>query len=122
MMIQLLKSKIMELLVTESHINYPGSISIPEELLIASGIRQFELVHVNNKTNGNRILTYAVINKEKGKVTINGAASRLFQKGDLIHVLSYAFMDENEAATFIPALVIADQHNNLVETKPYSFD
>jgi len=118
MLIQVLKSKIQKLIVTESSIDYPGSISIPEELLLASGIRQFEMVHVNNKTNGNRITTYAVVNKE-GCVTINGAASKLFNKGDEVHVLAYTYASDEELTNFSPTLVLTDNENKLLETKPY---
>jgi aspartate 1-decarboxylase len=122
MTIQILKSKIQGVIVTESNIDYPGSISLPSELLTASGIKQFELVHVNNRTNGNRIITYAIKNKENGRVTINGAASKFFQKGDTIHVLAFAFIDESEAASFQPTLVLTDKENNVIESKPYSID
>ncbi len=122
MMIQILKAKILEVTVTESNIDYPGSISLPDELLKASGIKQFELVHVNNKTNGNRIITYAVRNKQKGKVTINGAASKHFLKGETIHILAYALVNEQEADTFQPILVITDRENNVIESKPYTID
>lgn len=120
-MIQILKSKIQALCVTESHIDYPGSISLSGELLDASGIKQFELVHVNNRTNGNRIVTYAVRNNQKGRVTINGAASKLFQNGDIVHVLAFAYMDEKETEMFQPTLVITDSDNNVIESKPYIF-
>lgn len=122
MTIQILKSKIQGVIVTESNIDYPGSISLPTELLKASGIKQFELVHVNNKTNGNRIITYAVKNNHKGRVTINGAASKLFQKGDTVHVLTFASIDESEAETFRPTLVLTDKENNVIESKPYTID
>jgi aspartate 1-decarboxylase len=121
MMLQLLKTKIQQLVVSESSSEYPGSISLPGELLDASGIKQFELVHVNNKTNGNRIVTYAVRNKRPGFVTVNGAASRLFQKGDIVHVLAFAWLTEAEAAEFQPTLVLADQENRVIESKPYTF-
>jgi aspartate 1-decarboxylase len=122
MLLQILKSKIQSLIVMESHTDYPGSISLSEELMLAAGIKQFELVHVNNKTNGNRILTYAVPNKQKGRVTINGAASKLFQKGDVIHVLTFAYINESETDAFQPILVITNEENNVVEIKPYKFD
>ena len=122
MMLQILKAKIQELIVTESNINYPGSISLPEELLKVSGIKPFELVHVNNKTNGNRILTYAVSNNRKGFVSINGAASKHFQKGHKIHVLAYAFLNESEVETFQPTLVITDKENDIIESKPYQLN
>ena len=122
MMLQILKAKIQELIVTESNINYPGSISLPEELLKVSGIKPFELVHVNNKTNGNRILTYAVSNNRKGFVSINGAASKHFQRGDKIHVLAFAFLKESEVETFQPTLVITDKENDIIESKPYQLN
>ena len=122
MTIQILKSKIQGVIVTESNIEYPGSISLPTELLAASGIKQFELVHVNNKANGHRIITYAVKNNQRGRVTINGAASKFFQKGDTVHVLAFASIDESEAETFQPTLVLTDKENNVIESKPYTFD
>lgn len=122
MLLQILKSKIQEIIVTESSIDYPGSISLPSELFAASGIKPFELVHVNNKTNGSRIITYAVKNSEKGRVTVNGAASHLFRKGDVIHVLSFVLLDESEVAAHRPILVITDKDNNVIEKKPYLFD
>jgi aspartate 1-decarboxylase len=117
----MLKTKIKELTVSESSINYPGSISLPDEILKASGIRQFELVHVNNKTNGNRITTYAVKNNSPGRVTVNGAASHLFSKGDQIHVLAYALVNEAECEGCQPLLVITDEENRVVSAKPYIF-
>ena len=122
MIIQMLKAKIQEITVSESNINYPGSISLSEDIMLASGIRQFELVHVNNKTNGNRIITYAVKNRQRGIVTINGAASKLFQQGDAVHVLAFAFINESEAETFRPILVRTDKENNVIEAKPYTLD
>ncbi|PBQ34660.1 aspartate 1-decarboxylase [Sphingobacteriaceae bacterium] len=122
MMIQMLKTKIKELTVSESSIHYPGSISLPEEILKASGIKPFEMVHVNNKTNGNRITTYAVKSKTPGQVTLNGAASHHFSKGDQIHVLAYALLNEGECDTFEPILVLTDKENRLLSAKPYLFD
>lgn len=121
MLTQLLKSKIQELVVTESSIEYPGSISLPEELMKAANIKQFELVHVNNKSNGNRIQTYAVASNSSGRVTLNGAASRLFQKGDHIHVLSFSYFNEQEAETHIPVLLKCNINNQLVESGDYVF-
>src|SRR5688572_4168972 len=115
MLIQVLKSKIQELTVSESSALYPGSIAIPEELMKAASIREFELVYVNNKSNGNRIITYAVPSGKKGYVTVNGAASLLFNKGDSIHVLTYAYLDQKESEEFRPMLVKADKTNLLKE-------
>jgi aspartate 1-decarboxylase len=121
MQIQILKAKIKELIVSESSVDYPGSIALPEELLQAAGIRQFEMVYVNNKTNGNRITTYAVKSMAKGFVTVNGAASKLFNKGDIIHVLAYRYINEEEYELFQPQIVLANEHNELIESKLYIF-
>lgn len=122
MLIQLLKSKIQELVVSESSTAYPGSISIPDELMKAAGIRQFEMVYVNNKTNGSRITTYAVRSNQPGFVTVNGAAAKLFNVGDQIHVLSYAQFSEVEADAFQPTLVLANKNNRLAASQPYFFE
>lgn len=119
MMLQILKSKIQEVIVTESNINYPGSIALPEELLKASGIKPFELVHVNNKTNGNRIITYAVKSKAIGFVSVNGAASVLFSKGDVIHILAFTYLNSDEVDSFKPTLIIADKENNVLSSGSY---
>lgn len=120
MFITLLKSKIQELEVTESSIDYPGSISLPKTLMDAAGIRQFELVHVNNKSNGNRIQTYAVVSSAKGRVTVNGAASKLFRKGDKIHVTCFSIFPED--SDHCPLLVISNSKNQLISAKPYIFN
>lgn len=119
MLIHILKSKIQSLKVTESSIEYPGSISLPEGIMKAANIRQFEQVHVNNRSNGNRIVTYAISNNQNGKVTVNGAASRLFNPGDIIHVITFAMMEETEADTYIPMLVKLNSENALIEAMPY---
>ncbi|RPD46047.1 MULTISPECIES: aspartate 1-decarboxylase [Chitinophagaceae] len=121
MQIQLLRTKVQQLVVSESSENYPGSIALPDELIEASGLRLFELVHVNNLTNGNRIVTYVVRSKREGFVTLNGAASKLFSKGDKIHVLAYGYFDEAEAVGFEPRIIYADEMNRLKEVKTYSF-
>lgn len=120
MFLKILKVKIKSLVVTESNINYPGSISLPEDIIIASGLKPFELVYVNNKTNGNRITTYIVKNNIKGRVTINGAASKHFNAGDEIHVLAFAYLNAQEIEDFKPALVITNDLNMLVEVVPYN--
>ena len=122
MLLQLLRVKIQQLIVTESSENYPGSIALPDDLIEASGFRLFEQVHVNNLTNGNRIVTYVVRSNKPGYVSLNGAASKLFNKGDKIHVLAFGyFEDELECRGFQPTIVYADEHNKLIEAKEYIF-
>jgi len=122
MLLQLLRVKIQQLIVTESSESYPGSIALPDDLIEASGLRLFEQVHINNLTNGNRIVTYVVRSNKPGYVSLNGAASKLFNKGDKIHVLAFAYFEEEvEARGFQPTIVYADEHNKLIEAKEYIF-
>ena len=122
MFLQLLRVKIQQLIVSESSESYPGSIALPDDLLKASGFKLFEQVHVHNMSNGNRIMTYVVPSKKPGYVSLNGAASKKFNKGDKIHVLAYGFFDdEKEVENFQPTIVYADEKNNLTEAKKYIF-
>ena len=121
MLLQLLRAKIQQLIVSESSESYPGSIALPDEIIQAAGLRLFEQVHVNNLTNGNRIVTYVVRSKKEGFVTLNGAASKLFKKGDKIHVLAYAYFTEQDADDFEPRIIYTDAENRLIEAKTYSF-
>lgn len=121
MLIQLLRVKVQQLIVTESSESYPGSIALPDELIQAAGLRLFEQVHVNNLTNGNRIVTYVVRSNKQGFVSLNGAASKLFSKGDKIHVLAYAYFTEQNADEFEPRIIYTDAQNKLVEAKTYAF-
>jgi aspartate 1-decarboxylase len=118
MLLQLLRVKIQQLIVTESSESYPGSIALPDDLIEASGLRLFEQVHINNLTNGNRIVTYVVRSNKPGYVSLNGAASKLFNKGDKIHVLAFGYFEEEvEARGFQPTIVYADDHNKLIAQK-----
>lgn len=121
MFIQLLRTKVQQLIVTESSESYPGSIGLPDEIIEAAGFRLFEQVHVNNLSNGNRIVTYVVRSKKPGAVTLNGAASKLFKKGDKIHVLAYAYLSEQDADEFEPQIIYADENNKVIEVKTYVF-
>lgn len=117
-MIQLLKTKIQELIVTESSLDYPGSISLPEPIIKAAGLHVFELVYVNNKTSGQRITTYVVKSKTDDFVSLNGAAAHHFKKGDLIHVLAFCTLSEQRAKKHVPILVKTSD-NKLVSVEPY---
>ena len=120
MLIQLLRIKIQELIVSESSASYPGSIALPSEIIEATGLKLFEKVHVNNLTNGNRIVTYVVRSPKDGFVSLNGAASKKFNKGDKIHVLAYGYMDSDADEDFHPVILYADADNRLLEVKEYS--
>ncbi len=114
MQIEILKSKIHRVTVTDADINYMGSITIDEDLMEASNIIENEKVQVVNLNNGERLETY-VIRGERGSgvICMNGPAARKALKGDLLIVISYATMDFEEAKTHIPKLIYPDQNNKL---------
>ena len=114
MMIEILKSKIHRVSVTDANLNYIGSITIDEDLMDAANIIENERVHIYNINNGERFETY-VIKGERGSGTLclNGAAARLVQKGDLVIIVSYATMDFEEAKSWKPT-VIFPQENKIV--------
>lgn len=115
MMIQVFKSKIHRVRVTEANLNYVGSITLDEELMEAANILEGERVQVVNNNNGERLETY-VIKGERGSGTVclNGAAARKAEVGDILIVISYALMDFEEAKKFKPSAVFPDENNRLV--------
>ena len=106
MQIEVVKSKIHRVAVTEADLNYIGSITIDEDLMEAANIIENERVHIYNINNGERFDTY-VIKGERGSGTLclNGAAARLVQKGDLVIIVSYATMDFEEAKNLKPTII-----------------
>lgn len=121
MQLKLLKSKIQEVVVTESSLDYPGSIGLPNKLMKASKILPFEEVFVHNKTRGARIQTYAIPNGSENIVTLNGAAAHHFERGDQIHILTYAYVGNSETNTHQPTLVRCNPDNQITTTSAYSF-
>ena len=113
MFIEVVKSKIHRVTVTEANLNYIGSITIDEDLLDAANLIANEKVSIVNNNNGERIETY-IIKGERGSgvVCLNGAAARKAQPGDIIIVMSYAMMDFEEAKTFKPSVVFPDTATN----------
>lgn len=113
MNIEILKSKIHRITVTEANLEYIGSITLDEDLLDASNLIANEKVHVLNLMNGERIETY-VIKGERGSgvVCLNGPAAHKFCPGDIVIVVSYATMDFEEAKTFKPTIVFPDTATN----------
>ena len=113
MNIEVVKSKIHKVTVTEANLQYVGSISIDEDLLDAADIIENEKVQVVNLNNGERLDTY-VIKGERGSGTIclNGPASRKAAVGDVIIIISYASMDYSEAKNFVPRLIFPDTSTN----------
>ncbi len=116
MLIEILKSKIHRARVTQSDINYQGSITIDEELMDEVGIREYERVLVGNISNGNRFETYAIRgDRGSGSICLNGATARLGEVGDVLIILSFARMDEEEIKLFQPAIIVLDEHNAIVK-------
>ncbi|GGD55579.1 aspartate 1-decarboxylase [Pseudoxanthomonas indica] len=117
MHLSLLKTKIHRATVTHAELNYEGSIAIDGLLLDASGIREFEQVHIWDVTNGARFSTYAIRADEgSGIISLNGGAARHVQIGDLIIIAAFAGMSEAEADAFQPKLIYVDAANRITHT------
>ena len=112
----MLKSKIHRACVTEVNIDYEGSITIDKKLMEEADILPYEQVQVLNINNGARFTTYAM-EGESGEVCLNGAAARLAAKGDTIIILSYCYVEDDEAHNFAPKLVYVDAENAITKTK-----
>ena len=103
MYVEILKSKIHRVTVTDANLNYIGSITFDEDLINAANILPNEKVFIVNNNNGARFETYVIKGKKgSGEICLNGAAARLVQPGDIIIILAYAWMDSEEAKTFEP--------------------
>ncbi len=115
MNIQVLKSKIHRVKITQAELHYVGSITIDEALMEAANLIENEKVQIVNVNNGERLETY-VIKGERGSgmICMNGPAARKVQVGDIIIIISYATMDFEEAKHFKPSIIFPDQHNRLI--------
>lgn len=115
MNIQVLKSKIHRVKITQAELHYVGSITIDEALMEAANFIENEKVQIVNVNNGERLETY-VIKGERGSgmICMNGPAARKVQVGDVIIIISYASMDFEEAKSFKPTIIFPDQHNRLI--------
>ncbi len=115
MLIEVFKSKIHRVKVTESDLNYIGSITIDEDLIDAAGIIVGERVYIVNVNNGERFDTYVIKGKRgSGDICLNGPAARRVQKGDTIIIIAYAQMTPEEAQTFQPKIVFPNEETNLL--------
>ena len=113
MYIEVLKSKIHRVTVTEANLNYIGSITIDKDLMDAANLIEYEKVWILNNHNGERFVTYVIEGKRgSGVICVNGAAARRVQPGDIILILSYAQMDVEEAKQFKPTIVFPDTSTN----------
>lgn len=113
MLIEVVKSKIHNVSVTEANLNYIGSITIDEDLMDAANILENEKVQVVNINNGERLDTYVIKGKrDSGDICLNGAAARKVAVGDVVIIISYAAIDFNEARSFKPKIVFPDTNTN----------
>lgn len=113
MQIEVLKSKIHRVTVTEARLDYIGSITIDEDLLDASNIIPGERVYIVNNNNGARLDTYTIPGpRGSGVICLNGAAARLVQPGDIVIIMSYATMTPDEARAFRPTVIFPDTATN----------
>ena len=113
MQIEVLKSKIHRVTVTEANLNYVGSITIDADLMESANLIEFEKVSVVNINNGERFDTYVIKGgRGTGVICLNGAAARKVAVGDLVIIMSFALMDFEEAKTFKPKAVFPDSSTN----------
>ena len=110
----LFKSKIHRATVTHADLHYEGSVTIDEDLMDAADVCEYEAVHVWNITRGTRLQTYAIKGRRgSGVICINGAAAHLNQPGDLVILATFAEVEEAEARSFQPRVVLVDEHNRI---------
>ncbi len=116
MLVQMFKSKLHRVKVTQADLNYMGSITIDEALMEAGNLLEGERVQIVNNNNGERFETYVIRGeRDSGVICLNGAAARKVQLGDICIIISYAFMEYEEAKKFRPMTVIVDENNRIVQ-------
>lgn len=120
MVLEMLKSKIHRATVTQADVDYVGSITIDEELMINSGILEYEKVQVADVNNGNRFWTYVIAGeKGSGIICVNGAAAHKVELGDKVIIMSYAQMTEEEVKDNPPKVVFVDDDNKITRVTNY---
>ncbi len=122
MEIEILKSKIHTVKVTEANVEYNGSITIDADLLDAAKIKKYQQVYINNTANGSRIMTYVLPGQRgSGEVCMNGGAALHAKVGDLVHVLAFCRMSEEEADQYSPTLVFTEGKNQIASIEQYKY-
>ena len=115
MNIEILKSKIHRVKVTGADLNYIGSITIDKDLMEAANIVEGEKIHIVNNNNGERFVTYVIPgSRGSGEITVNGAAARKVNKGDILILITFASMNIEDAKTFNPRIIFPNEENNLL--------
>ena len=118
MMYTMMHGKIHRATVTEANLEYMGSITIDQDLMDAAGILPGERVQICNNNNGARLGTYTIPGKRgSGVICLNGAAARCTAIGDIVIIIAYAQMDEKEARTLVPKVVMVDEKNHPIKTR-----
>lgn len=118
MLYNMFHGKIHRATVTEANLEYMGSITIDSELLELSGILPGERVQIVDNNNGNRLETYVIAGERgSGVICLNGAAARKVVVGDTVIIIAYAMMDEKEAKSYEPKVVMVDEHNRPVNVR-----
>lgn len=113
MQIQVMKSKLHCVTVTQAELDYIGSVSIDEDLMDAANLIENEQVHILDKNNGNRFITYVIKGKRgSGVICLNGPAAKLVNLGDVVIIISYASMDFEKAKAFKPWVIFPDTETN----------
>ncbi len=116
MLIQILKSKIHRVRVTQADLNYIGSITIDESLMEAANLIEGERVQIVNINNGERFETYVIKgDRQSGMICLNGPAARRVAVDDVIIIIGYGFLEFEEAKTFKPSLVFPNESTNLLD-------
>lgn len=106
--------KIHRATVTEANLNYVGSITIDQDLMDAAGMFDGEKIQVVNNNNGERVETYTIAGERgSGVICLNGAAARRFEPGDIVIIIAYLMMTDEEAKTFKPNVVLVDENNKI---------
>jgi aspartate 1-decarboxylase len=114
----ILKAKVQRATVTETNINYDGSLTLDESVMNAADLVPFEQVHVYNISNGERFITYLIKGKkDSGVVGVNGAAVHKVSQGDRLIIASYTLMDDEEISFFVPKIILLDHENNVKSLK-----
>jgi len=114
MQVEILKSKVHRVVITEANLNYVGSLTLDEDLVDAANMIEHEKIQVVNVNNGERIETYLIKGKRgSGIVCLNGPAARKGAAGDVVIIISYATMDFEDAKTFKPVVIFPGEGNKL---------
>jgi aspartate 1-decarboxylase len=114
MLVQIMKSKIHRVTITEANVNYIGSITLDPSLMKAANMIPGEKVQVLNLNNGERLETYVIEGEKKGQIGINGPAALKMKVGHIIIVVAYAFLEQSLAKNYSPTIIFPNEETNLI--------